>query len=71
MVKPNEGRLKALVSRRNSIAHGQKMIVRDLEEYAQYETAALLVMHELAVEVLSALETKSYLALGIARAGHE
>jgi hypothetical protein len=61
MVDKNELKLKALVSRRNEIAHGKKMIVATLEEYKPYEDAALLVMHELAVAVLDCLEKQTYL----------
>ena len=61
MVNLNEHRLKALVSRRNEIAHGKKMVIQTIEEYQPYEEAALLVMHELAVAVLECLEQKRYL----------
>jgi len=61
MVDKNELKLKALVSRRNDIAHGKKMVVATLEDYKPYEDAALLVMHELAVAVLDCLERKTYL----------
>ncbi len=54
-------KLKALVSRRNDIAHGQKMIIKDIHEYTKYEHAVLVVMHELAVNVIDAIENKSYL----------
>ncbi len=60
-VESNDAKLKALVRRRNEIAHGQKMIVRNLGEYQDYEDIALVAMHELAVEVLQAIETKNYL----------
>ena len=53
--------LRALVSRRNEIAHGKKMIIRNLEEYQKYENAAVLAMHELAIAVLEALDHKWYL----------
>lgn len=56
-----EVELRALVSRRNDIAHGKSMVVRDLAEYQKYEDAATLAMHELAVAVLEALEQKQYL----------
>lgn len=61
MVESNELKLRALVSRRNDIAHGKKMVIETLEEYQPYEDAALLVMHELAVAVLECLEQKTYL----------
>lgn len=61
MVDQNELKLKTLVSRRNEIAHGKKMVIQTLQEYQPYEDAALIVMHELAVAVLNCLEHKSYL----------
>src|SRR6516164_8778467 len=60
MVDQHELKLKALVSRRNDIAHGKKMIIQTLKEYQPYEDAALLVMHELAVAILQCLEQKAY-----------
>jgi hypothetical protein len=41
--------IQALVARRNEIAHGKKMFVKDLLEYQNYEDAALSVMYELAI----------------------
>jgi len=52
--------IKTLVSRRNDIAHGQKMIIRDIQEYSEYENAALLVMHDLALCLIEATESESY-----------
>lgn len=53
-------RIKALVSRRNDIAHGKSMTIKSIEEYNDYEKAVLLVMHDLAVQVLDILEKQSY-----------
>jgi len=53
-------RIKALVSRRNDIAHGKNMIVNSIEEYSEYENATLLVLHDLAIQVLEIIEKKSY-----------
>lgn len=55
-------RLKALVSRRNEIAHGKSMTIESLDEYSPYENAVLIVMHDLALNVLAILENESYLA---------
>jgi hypothetical protein len=55
-------KLKSLVARRNEIAHGQKMTISSLTEYQEYENAAIVVMHELAISVLEALESKCYLS---------
>lgn len=54
--------LKALVSRRNDIAHGKKMYIKDLAEYQKFENAATVVMHELAIVMVESLDTNSYLA---------
>ncbi len=54
-------KLQSLVSRRNEIAHGRRMTISSLAEYQEYEDAAIVVMHELAISVLEALESKSYL----------
>lgn len=54
-------RIKTLVSRRNDIAHGESMTIRSIDEYSEYERATMMVMHDLAVQVLSILEEKKYL----------
>lgn len=56
--------LKSLVSRRNEIAHGKDLSIRDLTEYQPYENAALSVMHELALSILHAVENKTYISSG-------
>lgn len=53
-------RIKALVSRRNDIAHGKSMTIKSVDEYTKYEKAVLLVMHDLAVQVLDILENQTY-----------
>jgi hypothetical protein len=53
-------RIKTLVSRRNDIAHGKSMTIKSIEEYNEYEKAVLLVMHDLAVQVLDILENQTY-----------
>lgn len=55
----NELRIKLLVKRRNAIAHGENIIVKDLAEYQGYESAALLVMHELAIGIVESLHVLS------------
>ncbi|QHA80253.1 hypothetical protein E3Z27_00430 [Pseudomonas mediterranea] len=52
--------IKTLVARRNDIAHGQKMTVKDIQEYQEYENAALLVMHDLALCLIEAFESGAY-----------
>lgn len=53
--------IKSLVARRNEIAHGQKMIIKDLPEYKKYEDAALEVMYELAISIVDSLDKQLYL----------
>ncbi|MDB9314990.1 MAE_28990/MAE_18760 family HEPN-like nuclease [Spirulina sp. CS-785/01] len=53
--------IKTLVARRNEIAHGQKMPIKDIQEYQKHEDAAIEVMHELALAVVDCLEQKLYL----------
>jgi len=61
MLDANEIRIKTLVARRNDIAHGKKTIVKSLHEYQEYENAVLLVMHELAIAMIEALDQKLFL----------
>jgi len=55
-----EKQLSALVGRRNEIAHGRKLVVESLDEYAEYEKAVMLVLHELAVSVVNTLDARSF-----------
>ncbi|HAG80049.1 MAG TPA: hypothetical protein DCL61_02520 [Cyanobacteria bacterium UBA12227] len=61
LVEQYKTELKTLVGRRNEIAHGQKMVIKDLKEYKKYEDAAIEVMHELAVSIVDCLDKKLYL----------
>ncbi|NEQ64877.1 MAG: hypothetical protein F6K21_05120 [Symploca sp. SIO2D2] len=61
LVDQYEIELKGLVRRRNEIAHGQKTIIKDLNEYKKYEDAAIEVMHELAVAIVDCLDKQLYL----------
>ena len=61
LVDQYEIELKGLVKRRNEIAHGQKMIIKDLNEYKKYEDAAIEVMHELAIAIVDCLDQRLYL----------
>jgi len=60
-IEKQHARIKALVSRRNDIAHGKTMTVRSVKEYTEYEQATMLVMHDLAIQVLDVLEKRNYL----------
>lgn len=53
--------LKALVTRRNKIAHGEKMIIKNIQEYTIYEKAVYLIMHDLAINAIDVIEHKRYL----------
>jgi hypothetical protein len=52
--------LGALVGRRNEIAHGKKLVVESLDEYAEYEKAVMMVLHELAVSVVDCLDRRTF-----------
>lgn len=53
-------RIKTLVARRNDIAHGKNMTISSIDEYSQYEQAVLLVMHDLALQVLELIDNRAY-----------
>lgn len=53
-------RIKALVARRNDIAHGKNMTIATLAEYHEYENATLCVMHELAIKSIDMIEQRKY-----------
>jgi hypothetical protein len=59
-LQSSRSRIKALVSRRNDIAHGKNMTIKSLDEYSEYEKATLLVLHDLAIKVLEILENETY-----------
>lgn len=61
LVDQYKTRLKSLLAKRNGIAHGEKMIIKHLAEYQEYEDAALEVMHDLAVSIIDSLENELYL----------
>jgi hypothetical protein len=62
MLDNYRSRIRALVDRRNDIAHGKNMTVRSITEYADYEDAVLLVLHDLAIQVVEILEKQMYVA---------
>jgi hypothetical protein len=53
-------RIKTLVARRNDIAHGKNMTINSVDEYSEYEQAVLLVMHDLALQVLEIIDNRAY-----------
>jgi hypothetical protein len=68
-VDNRETLLKSLVARRNKIAHGEKMEIKDLNEYKSYEDAAFAVMYQLAITIVEYLDRQLYLKANIAQAG--
>ncbi|MEW6234588.1 MAG: MAE_28990/MAE_18760 family HEPN-like nuclease [Candidatus Omnitrophota bacterium] len=59
-MKTYKTRIKALVTRRNEIAHGKKMTIKSIDEYSEYENVTLFVLHDLAIQTLEILEKESY-----------
>lgn len=53
-------KISQLVGRRNQIAHGEKMEIKDIEQFQELEHSAVLVMHELAIAVVTCLERREY-----------
>jgi MAE_28990/MAE_18760-like HEPN len=60
-VDAHELLLKSLVSRRNGIAHGKKLIIADLTTYELHERAVHDVMYGLAYAIIETLENRRYL----------
>jgi hypothetical protein len=53
-------KLKLIVSRRNDIAHGKKLVIKDVSDYQPYEDVALSVMHEVGLCLIDCIEGRSY-----------
>lgn len=53
-------RIKTLVARRNDIAHGKSMTIATINEYNEYENAAICLMHELALKTMEVAESELY-----------
>ena len=62
ILEDQRSRIRALVDRRNDIAHGKNMTIKSIAEYVEYENAVLLVLHDLAIQVLDILEKQMYIA---------
>lgn len=60
-IEVHRARLESLVSNRNQIAHGKRLIVKDLKELDQYGEAASLAMHGVFLGITNALEKRLYL----------
>ena len=54
-------RINSLVGRRNAIAHGKPLIIRQLREYEELAHDVSLLMYELAYALVDALDTQAYL----------
>lgn len=52
--------LGSLVGKRNGIAHGESLTIRGIDEFVEYEKAALLVMHDIALGVIDSVARRSY-----------
>jgi hypothetical protein len=52
--------IKTLVARRNDIAHGKYMTINSVDEYSKYEQAVLLVMHDLALQIIEIIDGRNY-----------
>lgn len=59
-LEKHRSRIKALVARRNDIAHGKNMVIANLSEYHEYENATLCLMHELAIKSIDIIDGKAY-----------
>lgn len=60
MVKYHEQKLKTLVSRRNSIAHGERNFIAEFHYYHGYEKAVYDVIYDLALQVDQRLKSPPY-----------
>ena len=60
IITANHAVLHSLVDNRNKIAHGKKISVSGRADLDQYFQVATLVMHEVAIEICEALETRGY-----------
>lgn len=56
----HRARIKALVARRNDIAHGKLMTISSVSEYHAYENSALCLMHELAIKTIELVDANGF-----------
>lgn len=59
-LRKSRARIKALVDRRNDIAHGKSMTIATVEEYHEYENATFCLMHELAIKSMEIVDQQKY-----------
>lgn len=62
LLQAHSDRIGQLVGRRNKIAHGEKLEIASITKFQELEHAAILVMHELAIAVVTCLDECAYLA---------
>lgn len=60
-ITSEDRKIKALVLRRNEIAHGKRMIIKSLDEYMKYEKATLKIMDELSVNLSKSIKKRDYI----------
>jgi hypothetical protein len=61
LLSVHSDKISQLVGRRNGVAHGEKMEISDIEQFQALEHSAVLVMHELAISVVTCLDRRDYL----------
>lgn len=62
LLSQHSEKISQLVGRRNKIAHGEKMEIENIQKFQELEYSAVLVMHELAIAVVTCLDRREYLA---------
>jgi len=61
IVEKNEAKLRTLVSRRNSIAHGEKSFINEISYFRGFEEAVYEVLYDVALQVDYRLSQPPYL----------
>jgi hypothetical protein len=61
LLSQHSDKISQLVGRRNKIAHGEKMEIENMQKFQELEHSAVLVMHELAIAVVTCLDRREYL----------
>lgn len=62
IAEKNEAKLRTLVSRRNSIAHGEKSFINEVSYFRGFEEAVYEVLYDVALQVDNRLSRPPYLA---------
>jgi hypothetical protein len=57
-----EIQMKALVGRRNGIAHGERLVISELKTYEEFENCNFVILHELVIILSEALENYAFLS---------